>query len=276
MRSLGEGGGLIPRPVTRYEDVRHGDGRAPAECLRTAEPREARMDDELPSPDAASRTSATTREHASIEDLDHPEGRSATPLRGALEQESIVASRRAPRGIAGEEIGVAERERAVVAPRSADRHQTVSRSVAIPHPAREVSPEEARTASDERHATIASFEGPTRRAGLEPEAPNPSFGMGDGDDRPVEKDRPRSRVRTQGMPLDPMEPILGEASFRHPSREATEPSVVERPPVVRIRIGRIEVRAVEQPALVPGKKISEPPRSSVPLDQYLRRRSREP
>jgi hypothetical protein len=50
---------------------------------------------------------------------------------------------------------------------------------------------------------------------------------------------------------------------------------VERPQVVQIRIGRIEVRAVEQPVSVPSKKVVEPPRSSVPLDQYLRRRSRE-
>jgi hypothetical protein len=68
---------------------------------------------------------------------------------------------------------------------------------------------------------------------------------------------------------------MGEVSFRRVHREVMAPPVGGRPPVVQIRIGRIEVRAVEQPVQAPRKKVVEPQRSSLPLDQYLRRHSRE-
>ncbi|HJT94872.1 MAG TPA: hypothetical protein VJ777_23545, partial [Mycobacterium sp.] len=70
-----------------------------------------------------------------------------------------------------------------------------------------------------------------------------------------------------------LRPTMKEGSIQHIQSRATGQPNGARPPIVQIRIGRIEVRAVAPPAQVLSKKNVEPLRSSMPLDQYLGRRS---
>jgi hypothetical protein len=70
-----------------------------------------------------------------------------------------------------------------------------------------------------------------------------------------------------------LRPTMKEGSIQHVQNRATEQPNGARPPIVQIHIGRIEVRAVAPPAPALSKKNVEPLRSSMPLDQYLGRRS---
>ena len=80
-------------------------------------------------------------------------------------------------------------------------------------------------------------------------------------------------MRSQEVLSDSLRPTLNEVSFRSVHGDMIAPPTEARALVVQIRIGRIEVRAVEPPVPAPNKKLVEPLRSSVSLDQYLRRRS---
>lgn len=82
----------------------------------------------------------------------------------------------------------------------------------------------------------------------------------------------------QGMPQQEIvrqsfRPTMKEGSMQHVQSRATGQPSGAQPPIVQIRIGRIEVRAVAPPAPALNKKNVEPLRSSMPLDQYLGRRS---
>lgn len=70
-----------------------------------------------------------------------------------------------------------------------------------------------------------------------------------------------------------LRPTMKDGSIQHVQSRATGQPNGARPPIVQIRIGRIEVRAVAPPAPALSKKNVEPLRSSMPLDQYLGRRS---
>ncbi|MGC4095984.1 MAG: hypothetical protein QM706_02620 [Nitrospira sp.] len=70
-----------------------------------------------------------------------------------------------------------------------------------------------------------------------------------------------------------LRPTMKEGSIQHVQSRAAGQPIGARPPIVQIRIGRIEVRAVAPPASLLSKKNVEPRRSSMPLDQYLGRRS---
>jgi hypothetical protein len=83
------------------------------------------------------------------------------------------------------------------------------------------------------------------------------------------------RNREVQTATDSLRPTLKEDLFQPVRGEMMAPRTETRVPVVQIRIGRIEVRAVEPSVPVPSKRLVEPPRSTTPLDQYLRRRSPE-
>lgn len=70
-------------------------------------------------------------------------------------------------------------------------------------------------------------------------------------------------------------PTLGEMLLYRMRGEGSPSTAMEQPPVVKIHIGRIEVKALHPPTTVPSRKSGEAPRSSLSLDQYLRRRVRE-
>lgn len=84
-----------------------------------------------------------------------------------------------------------------------------------------------------------------------------------------------SPMQQKGPSVDPIRPTLRETLFHRMRSEGPVSTAVEQPPVVQIRIGRIEVKAFHPSATAPVRKVLEPPRSSLPLDQYLRRRVRE-
>lgn len=86
---------------------------------------------------------------------------------------------------------------------------------------------------------------------------------------------PSSLVKTQERLRELLRPILEQGAFQQRCREATGPPIKAQPSVVNIRIGRIEVRAIAPPISASSKKLVETPRSSMPLDQYLKRRSQE-
>jgi hypothetical protein len=83
------------------------------------------------------------------------------------------------------------------------------------------------------------------------------------------------QMQSEARSVDTMRPTLAEALFQRTHGEGPVSRAMDGPPIVRIQIGRIEVKAVHQPATAPGRKVAEAPRSSLPLDQYLRRGLRE-
>jgi hypothetical protein len=93
--------------------------------------------------------------------------------------------------------------------------------------------------------------------------------------QPATVERNPPSVRSQDVLSDSLRPTLNEVSLQPVRGEMIAPPTEAGPPVVQIRIGRIEVRAVEPPVSAPNKKLVETPRSSVSLDQYLKRRSQE-
>jgi hypothetical protein len=213
------------------------------------------------------------------EDVLQPGEQTDTHPRNDLGGESIEARRPAQQDISGErndEADVTKDERASAAGRPADKMQVSRHSSAI-RPASDTIPSQEVDGAV-AHGSQTNVASPergelrtTERAKQGEAAPRTRNSA----DHPVDKEHMPSLAKAEGMSSDPLRPTMGEGSFRRTHREEMVPSVGERPPVVQIRIGRIEVRAVEQPVSVPSKKVVEPPRSSVPLDQYLRRRSRE-
>jgi hypothetical protein len=68
--------------------------------------------------------------------------------------------------------------------------------------------------------------------------------------------------------VDPGQPTAGRA-WRRPAIRPNEPS--GEPPIVRVTIGRIEVRA-ETPSAAPPRKMPRSPGPELTLDRYLRER----
>jgi hypothetical protein len=279
MRSMGEVGGLIPRPLNRYETVRQGGAPEPTEAIQETEGMNVPLDNGRSYQDVSSRTVLPMTEAGPTEDVLQPGEQTDAHPRNDLGGESLEVRRPTQPGISGERIADADfpkDERAVAARRPVDKMQ-VSRHSSVIRPASDTIP------SQEVDGAVAH--GPqtnvalpergklrtTERAKQGEAAPRTRNGV----DHPVDKEHMPSLAKAEGMSSDPLRPTMGEVSFRRTHREEMVPSVRERQPVVQIRIGRIEVRAVEQPVPAPSKKVVESPRSSLPLDQYLRRRSRE-
>lgn len=65
--------------------------------------------------------------------------------------------------------------------------------------------------------------------------------------------------------------ITGEGDARRPATESYNAPEAETPPVIKVTIGRIDVRAVPQPASA--KTAGAPPKGVMSLDDYLKKRS---
>jgi hypothetical protein len=279
MRSLGEVGGLLPRPLNRYETVRQGGAPEMMEAVQETDGMDMPLEYGRPFQDASSRTVPSMTDAGPTEDVVEPGWQTDTHTRKDLGGESIEVRRQIQRGISGErtdEVDVTIDERAVVARQPMDKTQVSRHSRAIRPMSRKIPSQEADGAvAYAPHENVASSERrglhQTERAEQAESAPRTRNVV----DHPIDKENPPPSVRAQEGSSDPLRPTLGEISFRRVHREEMVPSGGERPPVVQIRIGRIEVRAIEQPVPAPNKKVVESPRSSLPLDQYLRRRSRE-
>jgi hypothetical protein len=188
------------------------------------------------------------------------------------ERELIRQRRQNDPGIYGEKNGegdVAKEAPVGTARPSVDSTQVSGRSNSVRPKRQEISPEGASelVLSDPRPNGVVSDRREARADSLT-QRPESLPGMGDSVSQPAS-------VRPQDVVSDSFWPTLNEVSFQRVRGEGAAPPIGARPPVVQIRIGRIEVRAVEPPVPAPSKKFVEPPRSSLSLDQYLRRRSPE-
>ncbi|HSE59391.1 MAG TPA: hypothetical protein VLA99_11865 [Nitrospiraceae bacterium] len=279
MRSLGEVGGLIPRPLNRYEAARQGGAPELTGAIQTTEGTDVSLEYGRSFQDASPRTCPPMTDVGPTEDVVQPGRQTDAHPRKDHGGQSIEVKRPARRGISGEridEIDVTEDDHAHAPRRPMDPTQVFRHSSAIRPVNHEVPLQERDGAVTQAvQVTVVSLERPGFSTSQKTEQLESLPGKRSGTDYPEAMERLRPSVRPQEVSSDSLWPTLGEVSFRPPHREETVPSVRERPPVVQIRIGRIEVRAVEQSAPAPSKKIVEPPRSSLPLDQYLRRRSRE-
>lgn len=127
-----------------------------------------------------------------------------------------------------------------------------------------------RTVADGPRVEVSSSDRPAWPAPAQSSQPDVRSATYDKSPKPP-VDEARS---AQPLRADSSRPTLGELSAQTFRRTDPVSPVGERPPVVHIRIGRIEVRAVEQAVPASRKRVVESPRSSLPLDQYLRRGSR--
>lgn len=286
MRSLGEAGGLVPRPMTRYETVRHGSGPDLTERIHTMEGMNGPLEYGRLFQAASSQTIQPMTEIGRTEDVVQPGGQTDAHSRNDPGGASTKTRRAIRPGIPSEgieDVEVWKDERAVTVRRPMEQTRTSRHVDEIRPMNREIPSEEGDGAfAHAAQATVASPEREGLRATERAELAESAPPMRNGVDQPVDqnhsvqKNPPPPLVRDQERSSDPLRPTLGEVSLRRLDRQQeTTASVGERPAVVQIRIGRIEVRAVEQPVPVSNKKVAEPQRSSLPLDQYLRRRSRE-
>ena len=279
MRSLGEAGGLIPRPLNRYETARQGGPFEMPEAGQAMDGIDMSLDYGRSFRDASLRTVPTMTEAGLTEDVVQPGGQTDALPRNDPGEESIEVRRSTQRGISGERIDnvdVTKDEPTVAARRPMDKTQVSRHSSAVrPVSGRIPSQGVDGAAAHGPQANVASPERRELRTTERAEQAESSSRTRNDTDDLIDKEHPPLLVKAKQISSDPLRLTLGEGSFRGPHHEETVPSAGERPPVVRIRIGRIEVRAVEQPVPTPSKKVVEPPRSSLPLDQYLRRRSRE-
>lgn len=249
MRSLGELSGLSPRPATRYE---FGRQNAVAEFAESTQERSFQ--------DLSSWTSPIEADISPAESDIERSRQTDASLPSESGRESIRKRRQNQPGIFDEKIGEGEITR-----------KTQANPVRSTH---NVSQEEAakRVSSVPRSDTAVSERRETSTAPL-------ALGsevlpvMRSREVQPATlKSHPPS-VRRQDVLNDSLRPTLHEVSFQPVHGDMIAPPAEARAPVVQIRIGRIEVRAVEPPVPAPNKKLVESPRSSVSLDQYLRRRS---
>lgn len=279
MRSLGEVGGLIPRALNRYETVRQGGSPEPTEGIPATEAMNLPLENGRSFQDVSSRTFPPMTEAGLTEAVVQTGGQTNVHRPSNPGEESIETRRQIQRGISGErmdEVDVPMDEHVFAPRRSMDKTQVSRHSSVIQPVRRQVQTQEVDGVA--AHALQANVASPERRDLLatgRAEQLESLSGMRAGAGHPVDQENLRPSVRGQEISSVPLRPTLEEASFRRAYREETAPSAGERPPVVQIRIGRIEVRAIEQPVHAPSRKVAEPPRSSLPLDQYLRRRSRE-
>jgi hypothetical protein len=149
---------------------------------------------------------------------------------------------------------------AIVDEKNEEREGTRKRQADFPRPSREIAQENAAEYSSVSRRNTLGSETNASHATKRSE----SLAVHPGTEKSSPSVRPREVLN------DFLRPALNEGSFQ-PVRRVPE----SRAPVVQIRIGRIEVRAVEPPVPASNKKPIESPRSSVSLDQYLRRRSQE-
>lgn len=279
MRSLGEGGGLIPRPSNRYETVRQGRAPELMGAIHTTEGTDVSLEYGRAFQGASPRTCPPMTDVGPTEDIVQPGGQTDAHHRKDHGGESIEVGRQIQWEISGErvnEVNATKDEHGLAPRRPMDPTRLFSHSTPSRPVSRAIKSQEEDGAVT--HAPQADVTSPERRGwdtshDTEQRESLPETSSGAG--YPEAKESLRPPVRGQAGSSDLLQPTLGEVSFRPLHREGTVPSGGGRPPVVQIRIGRIEVRAVEQSASAPSKKIVEPPRSSLPLDQYLRRRSRE-
>jgi hypothetical protein len=279
MRSLGEVGGLMPPPLNRYEAVRQGGAPEPTEAIQETEGMNVPLDNGRSFQDVSSRTVPPMSESGPTKDVVQPSGQTDAHTRNDPGRESTEARRPDLQGISVEridDVDVTKDERALAARRPMDSTQVSRHSSEIrPVSGTILSQEVDGAAAHAPQAIVASPKRRELRTTEKAEQTESSPRTRNGADDLVDKEHPPLLAKAQEVLSDPLRPTLGEVSFRRLYHEETVPSAGERPPVVQIRIGRIEVRAVEQPVPAPSKKIVDPPRSSLPLDQYLRRRSRE-
>jgi hypothetical protein len=279
MRSLGEVGGLIPRPSNRYETVRQGGAPELTEAIQETEGMNVPLEYGRSFQDASSRTVPPITEAGPTEDIFQPGGQTDAHSRNDPGEGSIEVRKLDQRASSGErfdEVNATKDERAVTARRPMDKTQASRHSGAIRPVNREIPSQEGGSAvAPAPHAKVASPERGGLRTPERAERAESAPRTRNGADDPINKEHLPPLARDQEVSSDPLRPTMGELSFRRVHREGTVPSGGGPPPVVQIRIGRIEVRAVEQPLHAQSKKVVEPQRSSLPLDQYLRRRSRE-
>jgi len=235
MRSLGEASGLSPRPATRYEPAR-----------RSAV---AEFPESMQEPPFQGHTSWTS------------------PVETDISHESIIE-----RGRQTEASLPSEWRPELIR----QRRQNQSRLLNLTRPSHEVSREGAAKLASPVHGPNPAVSD-RREASAIPIAQR-------SESHPRARDRAVQPTAAKSHPPsatphdvfgDSLRPTLKEVSFQPVHGDVLVPPSEDRPPGVRIRIGRIEVRAVEPPIPAPSKKLVESPRSSVSLDQYLRRRSPE-
>lgn len=279
LRSLGQVSGANPRPVTRYETVRQSAAAELTESRQEPSGMNAPLNDEPSFREPLSWFSHPGTDVRFIEDVVERGRQSDASLEREAGSGSIGARRGVQGGISGETIGEDDGirgTRAVRARRPLDSTRVSGRlSTSLPE-GREAPSEgvDGLVAPAPRSNALLP-ERAEPRADQKAPRPESTSGVRNSQGQPAaEESHPPSGRAQEGL-SDALRPTVGELSFQHVRREVTVPPVGARLPVVQIRIGRIEVRAVASPILPPSKKVGEPPRSSMPLDQYLRRRSRE-
>ena len=277
MRSLGAASSLSPRPVTRYETVQPSAATELTESVQEQAGVNASSGYDRLFQDPSSSTSLPETNGPRIEGVIERGRQTGARFPSEPEHELIRQKRQNRPGINGDKSGegeVAKEAQVGTARPSIDSTQVSGRSNSVRPARNEISAEGASELvfSAPRPNAVVSDRREARAVSLT-QRPESLPGMGDSVGQPaMEKSHPAS-VRPQDVLSDSFRPTLNEVSFQRVRGEGAAPPIGVRPPVVQIRIGRIEVRAVEPPVPAPSKKLVEPPRSSLSLDQYLRRRS---
>lgn len=250
MRSLEESSGLNPRPATRYESVRQNPV---AEFPESTQERSF--------PDLLPWTAPIETAVSRVENIIERRGQTGESLPSEPGRESIRKRRQNQSGLLVE--------------KSDEGEITKRTSADLARPLHEVSQEGAAelVSSVPRPNTALS----DHAAGAAPRAQRSETlpGMRS---RAVQQATVKSHPPSAGfqeVSSDLLQPTLNKVSFQPARGETITAPTEARAPVVQIRIGRIEVRAVAPPVSAPNKKSVEPPGSSVSLDQYLKRRSQE-
>lgn len=247
MRNLEGARGLSPRPATRYESVRKN---GPVEITESSQAWSFQ--------DLSSWTAPMETDISHVESTIERGRQTDASLPSESERELIRQRRQDQSGIFGEQ---------------SDEGETTENMQ--PDPTHEVSGERAaKLVSSVLRPNTAV---PDRRGGSATPITQRLESLLGMSNRAVHPDNGKSSpsLRLQDVLNDSLRPTLNEVSFQPVRGDMIAPSTETRAPVVQIRIGRIEVRAAEPPVPIPNKKPVESPRSSVSLDQYLRRRSQE-
>ena len=251
MRSLEKASDLSPRPTTRYESVRQNPV---VEFLESTQERSLQ--------DLSAWNSPIESDISHVGRIIERSRQTDANLPRESGRELIKQRQQNQSGLFGEKIDESEITRKTQADPVRARHEVSHERAAelvshVPQPNTVLSDRRETSASpiaqrSEALAGIRNREVQTATVKSQP----PSAGL-------------------QEVSSDSLRPTLKEDSFQPVRGEMIASRTETRAPVVQIRIGRIEVRAVEQPVPVPSKTLVEPPRSTMPLDQYLRRRSPE-
>jgi hypothetical protein len=267
MRSLGDRSGLSPRPVTRYESARQSGTAEPEGSMQEQAGMDVSLGYERPVQGPLSRPSPIGTDVRPLEEAIQRGRQNDVSVSNEAGRQSIEQRRRNQSGNSGErQTGAVHRQvEAAQVPDDSGRSRSIGRTVRVEGVVGSVDPVLRRdvTSLDGREAPATSM---TQRSEFLP-------GISDSTDQPTTvKNHPSAR-RPPEVLSNSLRPTMREVSGRQVRGEATGQPIGARPPVVRIHIGRIEVRAVSPPAPASSKRLVEQPRSSMPLDQYLRRRS---